>query len=57
MGGGGIAEFRFGPNFGLGLEAWIKLNNSSVSLNVIPSRFMNNFSSYEYFRRLRHVPI
>ena len=23
----GILEFRFGPNLGLGLEAWIKLNN------------------------------
>ena len=23
----GILEFRFGPNFGLRLEAWTKLNN------------------------------
>ena len=29
----GILEFRFGPNLGLRLEAWAKLNNEKI---VIP---------------------
>ena len=32
----GILEFRFGPNLGLGLEAWTKLNNKSASTFVFP---------------------
>ena len=38
VGGGwwskGILEFRFGPNLGLRLEAWTKLNNISISWNI-----------------------
>ena len=35
----GILEFRFGPNLGLGLEAWTKLNNllgfDTIEINLV----------------------
>ena len=45
----GILEFRFGPNLGLGLEAWTKLNN----INYLVFNIVHFF---EVSQSLLHFP-